>query len=148
MVATSSLYGGASVTSILAPTDTSGNIATIVAVQSGAAKRVSSGALTATVYKELVSVSTPGWLRFCSVFCVDATARTIGLKIVIDGTTVFDEVSQSISVAGSGFNAAGAGSNGLIRAMEYLRFNSSLSLQIKSSLSETDKVGFQYLVAT
>ena len=132
-------------TTILAPTDTSDVIKTTITITGIAGKYTLSGGLTADTYKEIASFSVPGTLRLCGMRTEDATSRTIGLKIVIDGRTVFDSVSPTMTTIREGFFAVG-GSFGIITtaaaviAFENIRFNASLSVQIKSSLTETDKI--------
>jgi len=113
------------------------------------AKQVLSGALTAATYKELLAISGSGVLEMAYAKAMDATSRTVGLKIIIDGTTVFDAVSGTtttadtcvLAVGNRGYFAAGINSY-LTRGA--VPFNSSLSIQAKSSLSETDKVAVGY----
>ena len=102
--------------------------------------QILSGALTAATYKELVAVTGAGSVKWAAVRCVDATARTLGLKVVIDGVTVFDAVSNSISATNSGMIAVGSKNGSYDVTDGHAPFNSSLSIQVKSSLTETDKV--------
>ena len=95
-----------------------------------------SGALTAATYKEMLAVSGAGVLRYCAVRAVDTTSRTLGIKIVIDGTTVYDAVCTACTAENDGLRAFSPETLPM-----QLPFASSLSIQIKSSLSETDKVG-------
>lgn len=138
----------ASPSSLLVPTDTSGVILPTSSMKNPPnAKNLLSGALTANTYLELVSLSTPGWLRICGVYRVDATSRTVGLKIVIDGTTVIDAVDAASGVTDKGWYAIGGGLGTSVIGLEAIRFNASLSLQIKSSITETDKIVLKYLTA-
>lgn len=135
-------------TSIL-PTKTTAGVISVTPGM-GAGTNILSGALTATVYKELVSLATSGILRLCGVKVADTTSRTIGLKVVIDGVTVFDETSPAITLNNSGILAVGhttGGGGGNSTVFESFKFNKTLSLQIKSSLTETDKVTLAYLTA-
>ena len=54
---------------------------------------VLTGALTAGTYKEILSVTGAGVISLCAGFTADKTTRTVGLKLVVDGITVFDAVS-------------------------------------------------------
>lgn len=135
--------------SLLAPVDTSGAILRALTMQGTPhSKKLLSGALTADTYLELVSLSTPGWLRVAGVFRFDATSRSVGLKIVIDGTTVLDAADGAAGLLNGGWYGVGGGVTGATLAIEAIRFNSSLSLQIKSSITETDKIALSYSVAT
>lgn len=140
-------------TALAAPTSIGGSSLTTTLYLPAFGTKVLSGALTGGAYTELVSLSVPGWLRFAAIATNDATSRTMGLKIVIDGTDVYDVVSSTISTnevgfagVGNNINSPTAGASGV--TFESFRFNSSLSLQVKSSLSETDKILLIYLVAT
>jgi len=139
-------------TSILASKSAAGVIKTVLQPSVTIGNQVNSGALTATVYKELVNITTAGWLRLCGVSTLDATSRTIGLKIVIDGVTVFDETSAAIAATSTGFFAVGSaighpGVTYVSNSLELFNFNKSLTISVKSSLSETDKVALNYLTA-
>lgn len=108
------------------------------------AKRILSGALTATVYKEILAITGAGDLKLLTAMTVNATARTIGLKVVIDGATVFDAVSSSISASDIGLVAIGHKTNiASDFSLDSIPFNVSLSVQVKSSLSETDFVAIE-----
>ena len=136
---------------ILPNTETTGDLTTSTAVaQSIIGNKNLSGALTADTYKEMVSLSDSGILRLCGAFVLDTTSRTVGLKIVIDGTTVYDHVSPAITTTSEGFYSVGYGAAPAgqgFAAFESFQFNNSLSISVKSSLSETDKVGLIYLTA-
>jgi len=71
---------------------------------------------------------------------MDTTSRTIGLKVVIDGVTVFDATTNSLTLTAMGIVAVG-GMDLTIVNPEEVPFNVSLAVWIKSSLSETDKIG-------
>lgn len=136
-------------TALLPPTDTSGVIISGVNLnQHRTSKHTLSGALTADTYKEMISLSIPGLLRLCGVYSIDGTARTLGLKIVIDGTTVIDAVSAALSAANAGWMAVGINHELDNMGLESgIRFNASLSISIKSSISETDKIALVHLTA-
>src|SRR5574340_415716 len=70
-----------------------------------AEKEILSGALTANTLKTLLSISGAGALKMLTVYTKDATARTLRLKITIDGVVVFDATSNSITAANSGLVA-------------------------------------------
>lgn len=113
-------------------------------------KKVLSGALTAATYKEILAVSGRGILDFVAVGTTDATARTVGLKITIDGTDIFDAVSGSLSANGLGVVGVGyvLEPNNGYPGIQPCPFSSSLSIQIKSSLTETDKIAAYYIYRT
>ena len=137
-------------TTILPSETTDGINTTVLNMSAGKlGKRTLSGSLTANTYKEILSLTTSGSLRLCGVYTEDATSRTVGLKIVIDGTTVFDGVSATQAASGRGIMAVGIShfdtSNQAADSLEWIRFNASLSLQIKSSITETDKITLTHL---
>ena len=113
------------------------------------AKKYLSGALTAGAYKELVSITGAGVINAAFVQPVmgDTTSRTIGLKITIDGVDVFSAISAASTIASDGLVGIGLTSAGRIGfAMitpEPKIFNLSLSISIRSSLTETDKLLLQ-----
>lgn len=95
-----------------------------------------SGALTADTYASAISVSGRGVLFIASVYAVDATLRTVGIKVIVDGVAVFDEVSATVTGVNRGIVAIG-----ILNNPQPIPYNSSFDIQIKSSLSETDKIG-------
>jgi hypothetical protein len=108
-------------------------------------KQVLSGALDTATYKELVGITGSGVLNFVSVTAQNATSRTIGCKIVMDGVTVFDAVSSAITGADIGILPVGAILGAYVTPLfDSLPFYSSLSIQVKSSLAETDLVKLYY----
>lgn len=116
-------------------------------------KTANSGALTAGVLSSaLVNISgTAGVLTDCSLHTVDATARTLRIKIVADGVTVFDSTTASVSASGSGFWACCNGSydnTSAVANTPSIVFNSTLTIQVASSLTETDKVRLSYAYST
>jgi len=113
------------------------------------AKLILSGALTAGAYSAaLVSVSGPGVLNLAYAYANDATSRTMGLKVVLDGTTVFDAVSDACTTQYNGVIAVGYNESNAILAYQPLVFNSTMALYVKSSLSETDKITLAYAYET
>ena len=112
-------------------------------------KTILSGALTAATYSAaLVSVSGPGVLNLCWAYANDATSRTVGLKVVLDGTTIFDAVSNAAAAQYHGLFAVGCVEDANNRSYQPLEFNSSMALYVKSSLSETDKITLAYAYET
>lgn len=105
-------------------------------------KTIASGALTAGAYSKILDIAGSGVISFLSAYAADATARTVGLKLVIDGATPFDATSNSVSAAESGVVAVGATfpSAPLAVALQPMPFNTSMQVWVKSSLSETNKV--------
>lgn len=115
-------------------------------------KTTNTGALTAGVLSSaLINISgTAGELSSLYMTTNDATARTMRIEVVADGVTVFDSTTASVSAAGSGFWAV---ANGQVTSSVYVStnpivFNSTLTVKVASSLTETDKTQITYSYAT
>ena len=102
-----------------------------------------SGALTANTYLEMLNVAGSGVLNVAYVYTVDTTSRTVGIKVVIDGVTIFDAISAALTTTTDGIMAVGVSIGGHI-IFEPICYNSSLIIYIKSSISETNKIGVCY----
>ena len=108
-----------------------------------------SGAMTANTLKTLLSISGVGAQLLHLTFRTnDATARTIRVKITVDGTVICDSTSASISTSGSGGLWAGIRSTSSPNAPITITSNSSLLIEYASSLSETDKITSEYFYNT
>lgn len=135
-------------TVLLSPTKTDDvlpQVASMNLIES--AKHLLSGALTADTYSELVSISAPGSLRFCGVYRIDATSRTVGLKIVLDGVTVLADIDAALASSGTGWIGVGFAIGANNGGFEAIRFNASLSIHVRSSVTETDKIVLVYSTA-
>ena len=121
--------------------------------QIDAIKSVLSGALTAATYKELLAITGAGVLELAIVSAVDVTSRTFGIKLVFDGITAFDAITgvttndQDYGMIAVGHGYTTPASVYAIQPRDY-PFNSSLSISVKSSLSETDKIRLWYQYRT
>ena len=107
-----------------------------------------SGAMTADVLKTALSVIGRGRLNWTAVYTNDVTARTLRMKITVDGSVIRDYTSASISTAGTGFVGVGggyySGATGPRAFYQPIRFSESLLIEIASSVTETDKATFAY----
>ena len=109
-------------------------------------KASASGALTANVLKTMLNISGAGVLKVAAVYSADTTARTMRLKITLDGTASFDAICAACTTSTG--TQVGVGSLALFNNAtptymllpERIPFNSSCLVEIASSLSETDKV--------
>lgn len=115
-------------------------------------KATQTGALTAGVLSSaLINISgTAGELTSLYMTTNDATARTMRMEVVADGVTVFDSTTASVAASGSGFWAV---ANGQVTSSVYVTtnpivFNSTLTVKVASSLTETDKTQISYSYAT
>ncbi len=115
----------------------------------GVAKETLSGALTAGVLKNLLTISQAGDAPLLVVYSKDATVRTIRVVVVADGVTVLDSTSASFGNSGRGCLVAGAPSwNGSVYIVPGppIRWAQSLTVDVASSLSETDKIALGYSI--
>jgi hypothetical protein len=107
-----------------------------------------SGAMTAATLKTALSITGRGRINWAAIYCNDATARTLRMKITVDGSVIRDTTSASISTANGGFVGLGGGFyNGTFATAVFyqpVRFGESLLIEIASSVSETDKATFAY----
>lgn len=121
----------------------------VASINSGGnfARTLNSGALTAGTLSTLVTVTGSGMLPYLVAYTNNATARTIRVVLIIDGVTVFDATSDSISATGRGMAVVGCNTaTGFTADGEPARFNSSCVIRVASSLTETDNIGIAYKV--
>ena len=77
---------------------------------------------------------------------MDVTARTVRLRITIDGVSCFDATSNSIAADGNGIIGVGSITPNITNTpgvFAQVAFNSSLLIQVASSLTETDKIALK-----
>lgn len=108
-------------------------------------KKYLSGAVTANTYKEILAISGSGIVDLAAVAAEDATSRTVGIKVVIDGITAFDAISGTVAGTNVGIIAIGHWFPVSTYSVlpDPICFNVSLSISIKSSISETDKISLR-----
>jgi len=115
-------------------------------------KTTNTGALTAGVLSSaLINISgTAGELTSLYMTTNDATARTMRMEVVADGVTVFDSTTASVAAIGSGFWAVANGqvTSSIDVTTNPIVFNSTLTVKVASSLTETDKTQISYSYAT
>ena len=109
------------------------------------AKSVLTGACTAATLKTILSITGAGQLNFVGIRTGDATARTVRVRITLDGVVAIDTTSASISTSGVGAPILGmidpsASPNGW--PAQTASFASSCLIEFASSLTETDKCNF------
>ena len=122
--------------------------------QTGYTRASLSGVLTAATYKEIIAVTGAGVLEVAFISAVDATSRTYGIKVILDGVAAFD-ASCAVTTNGAEYGMIAVGNSQaapsyvtyVIQHRDYV-FNASLSLQVKSSLTETDKIKLWYQYRT
>lgn len=99
--------------------------------------QIDSGAVTADTWKTVLSLSAPGVLKFCALTPYNSTARTCGLRVLLDGVEVYAG-SRFASTTSHGLLAVGAfasGAGAYALSLDRVPFN-TLSVQVKSSLTE------------
>lgn len=121
----------------------SGGVNSAAALTAGAAancKLEVSGSLTAATLATAYSLTGRGRLNLFAVYTMDATPRTIRVKITIDGTVVFDATSSSISNSGYGVVPVGvlSGTTGSL-AFQPIDFQTSCLIEYASDLTESGK---------
>lgn len=110
-----------------------------------AARKTLSGALTANTLKTMLNLAGEGTLLFLGMTAVDATSRTMRMKITIDSVVVFDSTSAANTTAGAGFTAVGtvaSPSTGSNAVLGEVPFRATCVVEIASSLTEIDKINF------
>lgn len=115
--------------------------ASLAASAANNCKELLSGAVTANTLVTVLNLSGRGRLNTVTVYTKDVTARTVRCQVVIDGATIFDATSSSVSSLGAGMVAVGIveGSSST-QVFQGIDFNTSCVVKITQSLSETDKI--------
>ena len=112
----------------------------LIPIPRSPAKGIPSGALTAGTLKTVLSITGPGAVNYLAINKIDATSRTVRLKVTIDGIAVFDVTSAANTTANNGLIAVGSVVDTTWLQLGEVTFNASLLVEIASSLSETDKL--------
>lgn len=118
----------------------SGTDATVLGTVITPAKFINSGALTSEVYSDILDITGRGVLNYLSLMMVDATARTLAMRVTIDGVVVYNAQTGSKTVAFTGIFAVGSADSSERISMDQVPFNKTLLVEVKSSLTETDKL--------
>lgn len=132
-------------TSIINAASTSGYTGQDVSFLGQSAKKIESGALTASTYKEIdAHTSGSGVIEFLLVGQNDAVARSIGARITLDGKQyVFDAVNPMPADADYGYIIVGTGgrvsTTALSESNGFVPYKTDYKLEISSSITETDK---------
>ena len=105
--------------------------------------------MVASTLKTILSVAGGGSIDFLAAWVADATARTLRMRITLDSTVVYDFISASAATVSNGAVFIGGGNNNAsnIANPQPLAFNTSLLVEMASSLTETDKfsIGYRYI---
>ena len=107
-----------------------------------------SGAMTLNTLKSFLSISGSGGSMPClTVITNDATARTIRVKVTIDGVA-YDFTSATISTSGNGVVLAGRTDATLASRTPPIVWKSTLVIEVASSVTETDKLTLEWIYNT
>ncbi len=96
-----------------------------------------SGAVTSGNLKTVLSHTGAGAIKNLVVYTKDSTSRTVRLKLTLDGVAAFDSTTAAISSSNNGMAVIGSTA---ATPGEKVFYNSSLTVEVASSLSETDKI--------
>ncbi len=107
-------------------------------VASNTALVTAAGAYTANTLQSVISHTGRGRVNLLTVYSRDATARTLRCKVTIDGVSVFDATSSSISTLSHGVVVVGAlvGVGTPFLGYQPIDYQESLVIEVASSLSE------------
>ncbi len=112
----------------------------LTATASSNTKETLSGAVTAATLKRLVNLTGRGRVNLLTAYAKDATARTIRCQFIVDGVTIFDATSSSVTAAGAGLMVTGVvDTSSSTQVFQPIDFYSSCEVWVASSLTETDK---------
>ena len=146
MSSASQFFGGNKPAKIIVnSTSTNGSAAVISnAGANSAAKTVASGALTANVLVEVLSLSGQGSVGFFSCWSNEAVARTHRIKLTVDGVLAFDGTTASDANLSRGIILVGSITTAT-PIPDHLYFNKSLTIEYASNKTETGKTTFGYM---
>lgn len=121
-----------------------GSVDAILLSSIKSAKVLSVGSVTAGVLKPVLSIGGSGVINIAAVSAVDATTRTLRLKITLDGNVIFDATSSNSTATGSGIigigylSSASTSVPGIVPvvAPQRIEFDKSLKIECASSLTE------------
>lgn len=141
MSSLSQFAGGARRVAAIINSFSSGGVSTDLATStSRRIKSLASGALTAGVLGTVLNITGRGQINLIGAHSVDATSRTIRLKVTADGLVIFDATTNVMASSSIGLLALGYTDSATVHKFQPLRFSNSLLVQIASSLTETDKI--------
>ncbi|RTL37165.1 MAG: hypothetical protein EKK53_21585 [Burkholderiales bacterium] len=146
-----STIGGQRPTTSIINSHSSGGTSTVSmnAASMASARAIGSGLMNSGVLSTLLNVTSgAGRVPLLAIGTVDATSRTIRLRVTVDGTVVFDATSSAIAANGNGIFAAGAfASAGVFAPSEPIVFQKSFKVEaayVSANPTETDKLQLLY----
>jgi hypothetical protein len=103
-----------------------------------------SGAVTANVYKTVLSITGAGVVNYLGARTLNSTAKIASLRVTIDGIVLVDIATTSVNHVNRILTAIGYLTHTTATPIHYLSynpvaFNSSLLVEIASSVTETDQ---------
>lgn len=99
-----------------------------------------SGALTANALVDLINESgSAGYISQLSIYCTDATSRTLRIVVTVDEEDIYDFTSAAITAANSGAVLAGQYTTGSSSSLPYIYYTKSIRVQYASNGNETGK---------
>lgn len=122
-----------------------GGYSTTLGTLNGIGRNILTGSLVAGVLSNILTIIGRAEVPLLTLVTMDATARTLRLQVVVDGVIVFDPTSNSIVTSGNGLGAASPlqSSSGVFMGNP-IRSNSSIVVNVASSLTETAKAQLSY----
>lgn len=90
--------------------------------------------VTPNTLQTILSHTGRGRVNVLNVFAGNATARTIRLKLTVDGVVIFDATSNSISATATGMMVIGVLNSSFIE-LQPIDYNESLLIECASSVS-------------
>jgi hypothetical protein len=149
MTRRSQLGGFASTRAVINAYSTGGGAAG-AGVANHTGRVILSGALTANTFATLLTATGKGELSLLGLYTMDATSRTLRLRVTVDGVVVFGPTATTATTtSGAGIVAAGSmiyGTTNVLIQGAPIRYNSSLLVEVATSLTETDKVAIGYIL--
>ena len=107
------------------------------------------GALTANTLATMLDLTgAAGTMQCLTVRTVDATARTIRVKITIDGVTAYDKTSASISTANNGIMLCGQIGVAYPNYVPPIKWKTAIKIEVASSVTETASFTFEWAYNT
>lgn len=120
----------------------SGYVDASALVAANTADWTNAGAMTANTYKTAISLTGAGDVAFFAVKTNDTTSRSISVRVTLDGVDVREIGPVAVAtIAGLALVPIGAIA-GAVPVMRPVPYTSSCLIEIKSSLSETDKLAY------
>lgn len=151
-MSTLSQFGGGAPTTSIVNFYSPGGVSSGSVLAAGAvsnSRNLLSGALTANTLKTMLTVNGGGEVPLLFVTTLDTTSRTIRVRVTVDGVVAYDATSNAITLGNQGVVIMGqAVTTSYVAAVPPgIRFNSSLVVEVASSVNEAGTGNAQLLLA-